>query len=210
MSRPRIHRLHENVQYAVLEPDRRCQHRLVGWLVTRLQEHNQPVDIANRGRSLVVVNFRRRKRARARRFRIRRLPSGPGIRNDIGIYDGWEVPVFYDSLLAKLAVWGESREQAVGRLGRALAEYSIDGVRTTLGLFRDIIADDDFRAGNLDTGFLDRFLKDRSRVRVAGDNPSLSDLAAVAAALQLAGQVATSRESSSTRQKGRWKYIGRQ
>jgi acetyl-CoA carboxylase biotin carboxylase subunit len=137
------------------------------------------------------------------------LPSGPGIRNDSGIYEGWEVPVFYDSLLAKLSVWGQTREQAVRRLGRALAEYAIEGVQTTLEFFRDLITDTDFRLGNLDTGFIDRFLNERAGRAATDQGTCLSDLAAVAAALHLASQASGSGYLTPPEQKGRWKYTGR-
>jgi acetyl-CoA carboxylase biotin carboxylase subunit len=136
-------------------------------------------------------------------------PSGPGIRNDSGIYQGWDVPVFYDSLLAKLAVWGETREQAVSRLERALSEYRIEGVRTTLQFFRDIVVDPDFRAGNFDTGFIDRFLDRRAGSGEPADDPSLSDLAAVAAALRMRYQASTSRQSIQPNEVSRWKHMGR-
>jgi len=83
-------------------------------------------------------------------------PSGPGIRVDSGIYEGWNVPIEYDPLLAKLISYGESREQAIGRLRRALEEYFVGGVRTNLPLFRQILANPDFLAGRTDTGLLDR------------------------------------------------------
>jgi acetyl-CoA carboxylase biotin carboxylase subunit len=137
------------------------------------------------------------------------FPSGPGIRNDSGIYQGWEVPVFYDSLLAKLAVWGETREQAVRRLARALSEYKIDGVRTTLQFFRDIVVDPDFRDGNLDTGFIERFLDGRAGSDKSEYDPSVSDLAALAGALHMATRASTSGESAHATRISRWKHIGR-
>ena len=85
-------------------------------------------------------------------------PSGPGIRRDSGMYEGWTVPIEYDPLLAKLVGYGEDREQAINRLLRALHEYFVGGIKTNTSLFRRILKDPDFRAGNLDTGFLDRLL----------------------------------------------------
>jgi acetyl-CoA carboxylase biotin carboxylase subunit len=92
--------------------------------------------------------------------RITRLisPSGPGIRRDSGMYEGWNVPIEYDPLLAKLVGYGEDRDQAINRLLRALYEYFVGGIKTNISLFRRILKDPDFRAGNLDTGFLDRLL----------------------------------------------------
>jgi acetyl-CoA carboxylase, biotin carboxylase subunit len=85
-------------------------------------------------------------------------PSGPGIRRDSGMYEGWNVPIDYDPLLAKLIGYGASREEAISRLQRALYEYFVGGIKTNISLFRRILADPDFRAGRLDTGFLDRLL----------------------------------------------------
>jgi len=85
-------------------------------------------------------------------------PSGPGIRRDSGMYEGWTVPMDYDPLLAKLIGYGTDREQAIMRLQRALDEYFVAGIKTNISLFRRILRDSDFRAGKLDTGFLDRML----------------------------------------------------
>jgi acetyl-CoA carboxylase, biotin carboxylase subunit len=81
-------------------------------------------------------------------------PSGPGIRLDSGIYEGWRVPIEYDPLLAKLVGYGTDREQAISILHRALNEYFVGGIQTNLRLFRNILADDDFRRGKIDTDFL--------------------------------------------------------
>ena len=85
-------------------------------------------------------------------------PSGPGIRRDTGMYEGWTVPIDYDPLLAKLIGYGEDREHAIQRLQRALYEYFVGGIKTNLSLFRRILQDADFRAAKLDTGYLDRLL----------------------------------------------------
>jgi acetyl-CoA carboxylase biotin carboxylase subunit len=85
-------------------------------------------------------------------------PSGPGVRLDSGIYPGWNVPVEYDPLLAKLIVYGATREQALARLGRALQEYAIGGIKTNLSLFRRILEDDEFLSGKANTGLLTRLL----------------------------------------------------
>ncbi len=85
-------------------------------------------------------------------------PSGPGIRRDSGMYEGWTVPIDYDPLLAKLVGYGETRDDAINRLLRALYEYFVGGIKTNISLFRRILLDPDFRAGTVDTGFLDRLL----------------------------------------------------
>ncbi|MDR3747026.1 MAG: acetyl-CoA carboxylase biotin carboxylase subunit [Acidobacteriota bacterium] len=86
-------------------------------------------------------------------------PSGPGIRRDSGMYEGWNVPIEYDPLLAKLIGYGETREQVIERLLRALREYFVGGIKTNISLFRRILHDPEFRSGKLDTGFLDRLLE---------------------------------------------------
>jgi acetyl-CoA carboxylase biotin carboxylase subunit len=90
-------------------------------------------------------------------------PSGPGIRLDSGIFEGCDVPLEYDPLLAKLAAWGPTRETAIRRLDRALSEYVLTGVRNNISFFREVLADAEFREGRLSTSFLDRFFKRRKK-----------------------------------------------
>jgi acetyl-CoA carboxylase, biotin carboxylase subunit len=85
-------------------------------------------------------------------------PAGPGIREDSGVYAGWEVPVEYDPMLAKLVAFAGTREAAVARMLRALEEYGIGGIKTNVGLFRRILMDAAFRSGAIDTGYLERLL----------------------------------------------------
>ncbi len=108
-------------------------------------------------------------------------PSGPGIRRDSGMYEGWTVPMDYDPLLAKLIGYGCDREQAIARLTRGLNEYFVGGIKTNLSLFRRILSDPDFRAGKMDTGFLDRLLQQK-RIEIATD-PKRVEAAAIAAGI---------------------------
>jgi len=89
-------------------------------------------------------------------------PSGPGIRVDSGVYEGWNVPLEYDPLLAKLIGYGETRLQAISSLRRALEEYFVGGVKTNLGLFQRILSNPEFLAGNADTGLLARMPDSRN------------------------------------------------
>ncbi len=89
-------------------------------------------------------------------------PSGPGVRLDSGVEAGWQVPVEYDPLLAKLVVWAETRLGAIARMRRALGEYWIGGIKTNLPLFRQILEDEAFHRGELHTLFLDEFLSRRT------------------------------------------------
>ncbi len=111
-------------------------------------------------------------------------PSGPGIRRDSGMYEGWTVPMDYDPLLAKLIGYGTDRDQAIGRLRRALNEYFVGGIKTNISLFRRILTDPDFRAAKMDTGFLDRLLQQKG-------SEALSDPKATAVAVIAAGIFAT-------------------
>jgi acetyl-CoA carboxylase biotin carboxylase subunit len=85
-------------------------------------------------------------------------PGGPGIRVDSALYQGYEVPPFYDSLIAKLIVYGGDRDECLMRLHRALDEYAIGGVQTTIPLHQRLLDDTDFRRGAYDIGWLERFL----------------------------------------------------
>jgi acetyl-CoA carboxylase biotin carboxylase subunit len=87
-----------------------------------------------------------------------RAASGPGVREDSGAYEGYTVPRFYDTLLAKLIVWGADRPTAVERMRRALGEYKVVGVRTTIPALERILAHPDFGAGRLSTALLERVL----------------------------------------------------
>jgi acetyl-CoA carboxylase, biotin carboxylase subunit len=108
-------------------------------------------------------------------------PAGPGIRLDSGIFEGWNVPLEYDPLLAKLAAWGPDRETAIRRLDRALSEYVLTGVRNNIAFFREVLAETEFREGLLSTSFLDRFFQRRKK---AEDNLEAEAAAALAMALE--------------------------
>ncbi len=84
------------------------------------------------------------------------LPGGPGVRVDTHLYAGYEVPPYYDSLLAKLIVWGETREIALARSRRALAEIEIGGIKTNVPFHRGIIDNDAFLEARVSTNLLDR------------------------------------------------------
>ena len=87
-----------------------------------------------------------------------RLPSGPGIRLDNGVYEGWTVPMEYDPLLAKLCVWAQDRPRAIARMQRALRETEILGIANNVAFFRQLLIDERFRSGDIHTGFLNDFV----------------------------------------------------
>jgi acetyl-CoA carboxylase biotin carboxylase subunit len=142
--------------------------------------------------------------------RITRLtnPTGPGVRLDSGVYEGWEVGVNYDPLLAKLCVWAETRPMAISRLARALGEYVIEGIRTSLPFFRAITRDERFRRAEFDTAFLDRHLSEIMSKDAINQDLRLQDMAAIAAVLHAKSHstlVTTAPQTSESR----WKLYGR-
>ncbi len=88
-----------------------------------------------------------------------RLPSGPGVRFDGGIAQGYEVPIYYDPLIAKLVVWAEDRPLAVERMSRALGEFVLDGVATTIPFHRWVMASEVFRKGEFNTTFVEKYFR---------------------------------------------------
>jgi acetyl-CoA carboxylase biotin carboxylase subunit len=84
------------------------------------------------------------------------VPAGPGVRDDGGAYAGCTISSYYDPLISKLAVWAQTREQAISRMRRALSEYVVTGIRTNLAFHERLLAHPDFAAGRYDTGFIER------------------------------------------------------
>jgi acetyl-CoA carboxylase, biotin carboxylase subunit len=138
----------------------------------------------------------------------RRAPSGPGIRLDEGVYEAWTVPVEYDPLLSKLIAWGNSREEAVARLRRALEEYSITGIKTNASLFRRILGEPDFLRGEIHTRWLDELLlRPRPSAETLRDG---AGAAVIAAALwHMTHGLPNSASSDGSPQSSRWKLEGR-
>jgi acetyl-CoA carboxylase biotin carboxylase subunit len=146
------------------------------------------------------------------RINFLHAPAGPGIRDDSGVRSGSEVSIHYDPMISKLAAWGRDRNEAIDRLRRALDEYRVDGIRTTLPFFRAIVRDEDFIAGRLDTGFISRFF---SRERghpcpPVDDEARHRDIALIAAALHYQKlQRETSLNHSANESENRWRTAGR-
>ncbi len=137
----------------------------------------------------------------------RQAPTGPGIRLDEGVYEGWTVPMEYDPLLSKLIAWGNSREETIARLRRALDEYSITGIRTNVNLFRRILTEPEFLRGEIHTRWLDELLA-RRKPAAAAISAAMEQAAAIAAAIWSAEE---SKEAESAEaETSRWKLAGRQ
>jgi acetyl-CoA carboxylase biotin carboxylase subunit len=109
-----------------------------------------------------------------------RIPQGPGVRDDGGVYEGSEVSIYYDPMISKFAVYGSDRLQAIDRMRRALAEYEIGGLKTTIPFFREVMEDEEFIEGKLDTGFISRFFQRR---KISSPSREELDLSIIAAAL---------------------------
>src|SRR4030095_13901524 len=139
------------------------------------------------------------------------VPSGPGIRVDEVVFEGWTVPMDYDPLLSKLIAWGNSREETIARLRRALEEYSVIGIKTNAALFRRILSEPDFLRAEIHTTWLDELLQ---RPQHAGDSGAHgdangADAAAIAAALWQATHNGGTSEGTVGAPESAWKRDGR-
>jgi acetyl-CoA carboxylase biotin carboxylase subunit len=141
------------------------------------------------------------------RIRSYREPGGPWVRVDSGVSAGWEVPIHYDPMIAKLVVWGSDRADCIRRSDRALREYRITGIRNTIGFFRHVLADPDFVRGVYDTSFLSADF-----LATLGSEEQ-SEVAAVAAAIsQFEKDVSVSPATRVTsdspwKRRGRWEAM---
>jgi acetyl-CoA carboxylase biotin carboxylase subunit len=117
------------------------------------------------------------------RIRSVRVPGGPGIRDDSGVEGGSDVPVFYDPLVSKLVAWAEDRPRALARLRRALREYEVVGVTTSLPFIRWVLDEPAFVTGRFHVSFLDELLQEGKEPPFSAPDPSLEEVAAIAAAL---------------------------
>lgn len=141
--------------------------------------------------------------------RIGRLhvPHGPGIRNDGGVYEGGEVSIYYDPMISKFAVHGRNRREAIEKMRRALREYRVDGIKTTLPFFRAVMEDEVFVAGDLDTSFISGF---NERTEHAQPETVETDLAIIAVALAVQNKTKTAETSGPNGHRpGKWASAGR-
>ncbi len=136
-----------------------------------------------------------------------RLPHGPGVRDDGGVYEGADVSIYYDPMISKLAVHARTRHEAIDRMRRALMEYEVGGIKTTLTFFRALMDDEEFIDGKLDTGFIPRFNERHKPVEITESD---KDLAVIAAALSFQNVVtAASADVSSQNTRSKWAMSGR-
>jgi acetyl-CoA carboxylase biotin carboxylase subunit len=135
------------------------------------------------------------------------LPTGPGVRIDTGVYPGFEVTPYYDSLMTKLVVWGENRAEAILRMRRALDEYRVVGVRTNIPFHQKLLDSHRFMAGQYDT----RFVEQRFTLANDADIEVKPEVAAIIATLVAHRQysLATNIVRRNARDASNWKWLSR-
>ena len=137
-----------------------------------------------------------------------RPAAGPWVRDDSGAYEGATIPRYYDTLIAKLIVWGPDRPTAIARMARALDEYKVTGVRTTIPVLARIIAHEDFKAGRLSTQLLERILPQISAAE--GKYEPIAIIAAVLSEYERLRGVASAPVSAKSAAPSAWRTAVRQ
>jgi acetyl-CoA carboxylase, biotin carboxylase subunit len=140
-----------------------------------------------------------------------RAPSGPGIRFDDGVYEGFRVPTEYDPMLGKLIAWGQNRAEAIARLDRALEEHSVTGIKTNAGLLLGILRDPEFRRGEIFTRWLDERLPQLLNGKLTEEHDGVAEDAATLAALlhSLGASDSAPAKGTTSEAESRWKREAR-
>ena len=135
------------------------------------------------------------------------LPQGPGVRLDLGIYEGFDVPIHYDPMISKLVIWARTRAEAIERMSRALFEYKITGVKTSIKFLERIMECPDFKEGKYDT----HFIQNNEDFLMADDNAKsrFEDLAIVAAFLNYQEKLKNTPGNNQASSETKWKDFGR-
>ena len=132
-----------------------------------------------------------------------RVPQGPGVRNDASVYRGYEIPIFYDSLISKLVTWGSDRDQARRRMLRSLDEFVLEGPRQNIAFHRWLLARPEFILGDVHTGFLGEAFTPAS-LKVT---PEAEEVALLAASLHAHAKALSVRPVE--RGSSNWRYADR-
>jgi acetyl-CoA carboxylase, biotin carboxylase subunit len=138
-------------------------------------------------------------------------PSGPGIRTDGYVYEGYEIPLHYDPMISKLITWAETREDAIGRMKRALFEYRIGGIKTSINFLRKIMSNESFIAGKYDTHFIAENLETLV-TSCNGNGQDTEDLAIITAFVEYTDKLSASQSMKPFQSNGGsspWKHFGR-
>jgi acetyl-CoA carboxylase biotin carboxylase subunit len=140
-----------------------------------------------------------------------RVPGGPGIRDDSGVYAGWVVSPHYDPMISKLVAWAETREAAIARLVRALGEYSVHGIAANVAYLTAVLEHPAFRSGDYDTEFCARYERDLLRP----PDRDLEEIALVAAAVSAhkrehdEAEAFAARAGEASAARSQWARLGR-
>jgi acetyl-CoA carboxylase biotin carboxylase subunit len=137
-----------------------------------------------------------------------RLPEGLGVRNDCGVYEGAEVPIYYDPMIAKLITWGENRVEAILRMRRALREYQVRGIKTNIPFHQWILRHPRFMTGNFDTGFIDDEYRFRGKEEIY-PHKDIALASATIAALHREQELTVRLLEKGATEKSRWRERGR-
>ena len=136
------------------------------------------------------------------------LPTGPGVRIDTGVYPGFEITSFYDPMIAKLIVWGETRGQAILRMRRALEEYRIVGVRTNIPFHQTLMDSHRFMGGQFDTRFVEERFSMDDAIESRSSNAEIAAILATLVAHQQS-ELSAQRVRRNERDTSNWKWVGR-
>ena len=135
---------------------------------------------------------------------LRTPAGGLGVRDDNGVYEGYEVPLEYDPLLSKLITWGRTRAEAIHRMLRALSEYHVYGIKTTIPFFKRILLHPKFFAGDYNTHFISSLQKEKD-----GKEPEEREVALIAAGIRIYREKKAGSAALPKREESNWKFQGR-
>ena len=136
------------------------------------------------------------------------LPTGPGVRIDTGVYPGFEITPYYDPMIAKLIVWGETRGQAILRMRRALEEYRVVGVRTNIPFHQTLMDSHRFMGGQFDTRFVEERFSMDDAIESRSANAEIAAILATLVAHQQS-ELSAQRVRRNERDTSNWKWVGR-
>ena len=133
------------------------------------------------------------------------IPEGPGVRHDSAVYAGYQIPIFYDPMIAKLVVWGKDRKEAISRMQRALLEYQVGGFKNNIPFLRNLIESPDVVAGKMHTRFIDEHPELLEPRKISIPQGLVAGIAALAKTKQASVSGNTEAPSSSV---SLWKQAG--
>jgi acetyl-CoA carboxylase biotin carboxylase subunit len=133
-------------------------------------------------------------------------PLGLGVRTDGYVYEGYEIPIYYDPLISKLIVWGKTRDEAIARMRRALHEYKITGVKTSIKMLERVMNNSNFIEGNYDTHFIE---KNEEQLFTSGRIEDISDMVIIAAFIDYLDKIGSTEANNKefVPAQSRWKKI---